>query len=66
MPIHGSALVEGLDDPEGDMIRAVREIVGPDVPVIATLDLHANVTAEMVEHADALLAWETYPHHVAH
>ena len=63
MPIHGSALVEGLDDPEGDMIRAVREIVGPDVPVIATLDLHANVTAEMVEHADALLAWETYPHH---
>ncbi len=63
MPIHGSALVDGLDDPEGDMIRAVREIVGPDVPVIATLDLHANVTAEMIEHADALLAWETYPHH---
>jgi len=62
LPIHGSALAEQLDDPEGDMIRAVRELVGPDVPVIATLDLHAHVTAEMVRHADALLAWETYPH----
>ena len=63
MPIHGSALVDGLDDPEGDMIHAVRDIVGPDIPVIATLDLHANVTARMVDSADALLAWETYPHH---
>ncbi len=62
LPLHGSALVEGLDDPEGDMIHAARGLVGPDVPVIATLDLHAHVTAEMVRHADALLAWETYPH----
>ena len=63
LPIHGSALVDGLDDPEGDMIRTARELVGPDVPVVATLDLHANVTSEMVQFADALLAWETYPHH---
>lgn len=63
LPLHGSALVDGLDDPEGDLIHAVRDRVGPDVPVIATLDLHAHVTSEMVEFADALLAWETYPHH---
>lgn len=63
LPIHGSALAEGLDDPEGDMIEAARELVGPGVPVIATLDLHAHVTQQMVQHADALLAWETYPHH---
>ncbi len=63
LPLHGSALVEGLDDPEGDMIHAARDLVGPDVPVVATLDLHAHVTPEMVRHADALLAWETYPHH---
>lgn len=62
MPIHGSALAEGQDDPEGDMIRGVREIVGQNVPVIATLDLHANITATMVRFADALLGWETYPH----
>ena len=63
MPIHGSALAEGEDDPEGDMIAAVRQLVGPEVPVVATLDLHAHVTAAMVRHADALLGWETYPHH---
>lgn len=62
LPIHGSALAEGLDDPEGDMIHAARDLVGPDVPVVATLDLHAHVTEEMVRYADALLAWETYPH----
>ena len=62
LPLHGSALVEGLDDPEGDMIHAARHLVGPDVPVVVTLDLHAHVTPEMVRHADALLAWETYPH----
>ena len=63
MPIHGSALVEGNDDPEGDMICAVREIVGPDTPIGTCLDLHANVTAAMVRDADAMLGWETYPHH---
>ncbi len=62
MPLHGAALAEDVDDPDGDMIHAVRDMVGPDVPVVATLDLHANVTAEMVAYADALLAWETYPH----
>ncbi len=62
MPIHGSALAEGNDDPEGDMIHAVRRIVGPDTPIVTCLDLHANVTAEMVRHADAMLGWETYPH----
>ena len=63
LPLHGSALVDGLDDPEGDMIHAARKLVGSAVPVVATLDLHAHVTQEMVEHADALIAWETYPHH---
>lgn len=63
LPLHGAALAEGLDDPEGDIIRAVRTRVGPDVPIVVTLDLHANITAEMVSQADALLAWETYPHH---
>ena len=63
LPLHGSALVDGLDDPEGDMIHAARALVGTDVPIVVTLDLHAHVTEEMVRHADALLAWETYPHH---
>ena len=63
LPLHGSALVEGIDDPEGDMITAARSLVGDDIPIIVTLDLHAHVTQEMVTGADAILAWETYPHH---
>ncbi len=62
LPLHGSALADGVDDPEGDMIEAARRLVGPEVPIVVTLDLHAHVTQQMVQHADALLAWETYPH----
>ncbi len=62
LPLHGAALADHLDDPEGDIIKAVRQLVGEQVPIIVSLDLHAHVTAEMVRYADALLAWETYPH----
>jgi microcystin degradation protein MlrC len=62
MPQHGAAAVDRLGSLDGDLIAAVREMVGPRVPVVATLDCHAHVTPEMVAHADALLAWETYPH----
>ena len=62
LPLHGAAAVEGEGDLEGDLLAAVRELVGEDVPIVATLDLHAHVTQRMVQNADALLAWETYPH----
>src|SRR3954447_24785313 len=60
--LHGAAAVADEDDLEGNLLEATRELVGPQVPVIVTLDLHAHVTGKMVQHADALLAWETYPH----
>ena len=61
-PLHGAAGVERIGDLEGDLLQAVRKVVGTDVPVVATLDCHAHVTRQMVENSDALLAWETYPH----
>ena len=61
LPLHGAAAVEILGDLEGDLIREVRRRVGP-APIVVTLDCHAHVTQAMVEGADALLAWETYPH----
>ena len=61
-PLHGAAGVERIGDLEGDLLKAVREIVGPDVPIVVTLDCHAQVTRDMVENCDAMLAWETYPH----
>jgi microcystin degradation protein MlrC len=53
---------EGFDDGEGELLRRVREAVGPRVPIAASLDLHANVSRAMMENADALAAYRTYPH----
>ena len=62
LALHGSAVADGVDDVEGDLISTVRALVGPEVPVVATLDLHAHVTRAMVENAHGLVAWSTYPH----
>lgn len=62
LALHGSATVEDVSDLEGDLLESVRAIVGASTPVIATLDPHGHVTQAMVENADALLAFETYPH----
>ena len=62
LALHGAAAAENVDDIEGDLLTVVREIVGTELPVVVTLDLHAHVTSAMVRHADALIAWETYPH----
>ena len=62
LPLHGAAAVEGGIDLEGDLIAAVRDLIGDGIPIVATLDLHAHISAQMVQAADALVAWETYPH----
>ena len=62
LPLHGAAAAEDVGDLEGDLIKAVRALVGPHVPIVATLDLHAHVTQDMVQFADGLVAWATYPH----
>ena len=55
-------VTEHLDDGEGEILARVRKVIGKDLPLVVSLDLHANVTPEMVEHADALIAYRTYPH----
>jgi microcystin degradation protein MlrC len=62
LSLHGAMVSETEDDAEGALLEAVRGVVGPDVPVIATLDLHANATARMARHANALVSYRTYPH----
>ncbi len=66
LALHGAATAEDVGDLEGDLLTEVRQIVGPKRPVVATLDLHAHVTEGMVAAADALVAWETYPHRDAY
>jgi microcystin degradation protein MlrC len=53
---------EHLDDGEGEILARVRKVIGKDLPLVVSLDLHANVTPQMVEHADALIAYHTNPH----
>ncbi|CCE11035.1 conserved hypothetical protein [Bradyrhizobium sp. STM 3843] len=62
LDLHGAMVTEHLDDGEGEILARVREVIGPDVPLVASLDLHANVTPEMIDHADALIAYRKYPH----
>jgi microcystin degradation protein MlrC len=59
--LHGAAVAEGIDDVEGDLGAAIREIVG-DIPVVGALDLHGNVSDEMGDRYDALLGCHLYPH----
>ncbi|AMG35786.1 M81 family metallopeptidase [Achromobacter xylosoxidans] len=62
LDLHGAMVAEHLDDGEGELLARVRALVGPGLPVVGSLDLHANVTAQMLREADALAAFRTYPH----
>jgi len=59
---HGAMVAEGHHDGEGDLLEIIRELVGQKIPVIASLDLHANVTPKMARCATAMVPFEHYPH----
>jgi len=62
LDLHGAAVAEHADDSEGELIARIRALVGPRVPIVASLDLHANVTQRMLAQSDGLAAYRTYPH----
>jgi len=62
LDLHGAMVTEHLDDGEGELLARVRAVVGERVPVVASLDSHANMTRRMFDAADALVAYRTYPH----
>jgi microcystin degradation protein MlrC len=62
LDLHGAMVTEHLEDGEGEILRRVREAVGPRTPLVASLDFHANITRAMVEEATALTVYRTYPH----
>jgi microcystin degradation protein MlrC len=62
LALHGALVAEQMPDVEGEILHALRAILGPAVPLVATLDLHANVTPRMVDAADALVLYHTAPH----
>ncbi len=62
LDLHGAMAPETTDDGEGDILQAVRQVVGPALPIAVTLDFHTNLTPPMVAHADLLHGYKTYPH----
>ncbi|MFZ9630336.1 MAG: M81 family metallopeptidase [Ilumatobacteraceae bacterium] len=62
VPGHGAGRTTDDLDPDGTFLRALRDTVGPDVPVVVVLDFHANVSAAMCEAADVIVGYRTNPH----
>ncbi|OYV01283.1 MAG: microcystin degradation protein MlrC [Burkholderiales bacterium PBB5] len=62
LDLHGAAVAQHLDDPEGELLARIRAVVGPTLPVVVTLDFHANVTPAMLRGATALRIYRSYPH----
>jgi len=60
--LHGAASAEGEDDLEGYLLSAVRDVIGLDVPIVASLDHHANITRKIVQLTDLMVGYETQPH----
>ena len=60
--MHGAMAGPGEWDPEGKLLEGARKILGEEIPIVVSLDLHGILTERMVQHADAIVAYHTYPH----
>ncbi|VVE32095.1 microcystin LR degradation protein MlrC-like protein [Pandoraea eparura] len=60
--LHGAMVAQNYDDCEGDLLACIREVVGPEVPIAATLDPHCHFTELMHSAANILIAYKEYPH----
>ncbi len=62
LALHGATVSADFPDADGEMLRRVRALVGPDLPIVTTLDLHANVSPQMIELASVTVAYRSNPH----
>jgi len=62
LPLHGAAVSVPWPDADGELVRRVREIVGPGVPIGVALDMHANIAQQLVDNADIVTVYQTNPH----
>ena len=62
LALHGAMCAESVDDAQGALLARARAILGPAVPIVVTLDLHANLTQRVCRAADAVIGYRTYPH----
>lgn len=62
LALHGAMVSEDEDDADGATLQAVRELIGPNIPLVVSMDLHANITGRCIEHADVIVGFRTSPH----
>jgi microcystin degradation protein MlrC len=62
LAMHGAMFVEGMEDAEGDFIGAVRHLVGPEMPIAASYDLHGNLSQPIIDALDMFSTYRTAPH----
>ncbi len=62
LDLHGAMVAEHLEDGEGELLVRLRRMIGPALPIVVSLDFHANVSRAMVEQATAMVGYRTYPH----
>lgn len=60
--LHGAMSAENEDDPEGYLLSEARKILGERIPIVVSLDLHGILTDRMLQHSDAIVVYQTYPH----
>ncbi|KAB2855280.1 MAG: M81 family metallopeptidase, partial [Bauldia sp.] len=60
--LHGAMVTEFCEDGEGELLERLRAVVGPDLPIAVTLDLHGNITPKMCALGNILISYKTYPH----
>lgn len=62
LALHGAMVTPSFPDADGEVLRRIRDAIGPNIPLGVSLDFHANVSAEMARHADVIVGYQTYPH----
>lgn len=62
LALHGATVAQSYPDADGELLRRIREVTGPDLPIIVTFDLHANLSQQMARHSTALIGYRTNPH----
>lgn len=59
---HGAMALDGIEDPEGELLSEIRAVVGKKIPICITLDFHANITERMAENSTLMFPYRRYPH----
>src|SRR5438093_9457579 len=62
LALHGAMVAESHRDADGEVLARLRQALGPDLPIVVTLDLHGNISHRLIDHCTAAIAYQTCPH----